>query len=259
MSLYTQYFGFAGSGLYLFDQMPFVHEQYYITPVVRDPFVYVDKVLDFQFEEIPVTLQSQYSASPNIKALTASFEELVPRAEIELYYEKIFNIYTAQGIGLDIWGRILGIGRLIQAQKDSFFGFNGSDLFGFDQMPFVHEDLTEFYEMPDYAYRKYLLITKAFSNISDSTAPVLNYVLGQIFEGQKAYVINTGVMQIRFVFDFFPDGLDLNIFKLGLLNRGAGVGYDFYAIPSAQTFGFAGSGLQGFNNGVFDVYGIENS
>ena len=35
----------------------------------------------------------------------------------------------------------------------------------------------------------------------------------------------------------------------------AGVGYDVYQVIPKHTFGFAGSGGQNFNNGVFQPYG----
>ncbi len=258
MAEYTKFLGFEGQGLFGFNQYPFVHEPFYITPPKLPDFVYIERDLDFDFEPVPVTLQSQYSASPSIKALTVSFENILPFKDIELFYSKIFNIYTAEGVGLDIWGRILGVGRLIDVPVVDAFGFFGSGLTGFNQDNFYYEAATNTYKMPDEAYRKYLLLVKAFSNVSDATAFSINYILSQLFPGKASYVLNAGVMQVRFVFEFYLDGLEKSIFDLGLINRGAGVGYEFYEIPTTETFGFAGSGLQGFNNGVFNVYGVKN-
>lgn len=211
---------------------------------------------NFNFEPVPTTLQSQYSASPNIAGLTSLFEAVLPNADIELFYSGIFNIDTAKGAGLDIWGRIIGVGRELQVEAGEFFGFDGSELCGFDNDAFYYPNLTNTFLMPDDAYRRYLLLTKAFANISDSAAPMLNYILSQIFSGKKAYVIPISTMQIRFVFEFALSGLERSIFSLGLLPRGAGVGYEYYEIETDNTFGFDCSGLESFNNGNFDQYGI---
>ena len=60
------------------------------------------------------TIQSQYSASRTIRALADSARvRIAPDADIALFYANIFNIATARGAGLDVWGRILGIGRKV--------------------------------------------------------------------------------------------------------------------------------------------------
>ena len=64
-------------------------------------------------------------------------------------------------------------------------------------------------------------------------------------------------MKIRVIFYFYLTSYEIEIFKnYGLLNRGAGVGWEYYQIDPDHTFGFDGSGLQPFNQGVFDPYGI---
>lgn len=215
-------------------------------------------MLNFNFEEIPTTLQSQYSASPNISALVSSFENILPNEDIELFYEKIFDIYTAQGVGLDIWGRILGIGRTISIQDNySYFGFQNQGLSGFNQESFYEKYTTSTFNMPDDAYRHYLLLTKAFANISSADSMTLNYILSEIFPEKRAYVLTVGTMQIRYVFEFELSALEVSVFNLGLLTRGAGVGYEYYQIPLETTFGFDGSECNSFENGVFESYAIQ--
>ena len=70
------------------------------------------------------TVQSQYAASPVIRALAESARiRIAPDADIELFYRSVFNIATASGAGLDIWGRILGIGRKVDiTELTDFFG-----------------------------------------------------------------------------------------------------------------------------------------
>lgn len=212
---------------------------------------------DFDFEDKPETLQSQYSTSNNIKNFVNIFEIVLPNEAIELFYKSIFDIDTAKGVGLDIWGRIIGIDREIVVEESNFFGFDGSDMDGFDNDAFSYPNATNTFKMEDDAYRQYLLLTKAFANISDATAPTINYILGQLFQNKKAYVLPISIMQIRFVFEFSLTELEQSIFNLGLLTRGAGVGYEYYQIDTESTFGFDGAELESFDNGVFDIYGIK--
>ena len=71
------------------------------------------------------TVQSQYAASPTIRALVDGFNKGVdPRSDTQLFYDRIFNPATAQGVGLDIWARIVGVERNVYLdQIDKNFGF----------------------------------------------------------------------------------------------------------------------------------------
>jgi hypothetical protein len=46
--------------------------------------------------------------------------------------------------------------------------------------------------------------------------------------------------------------------RYGLFNLGAGVGWEYYIIDQQQTFGFDGSGMQNFDNGIFAPYDITD-
>lgn len=199
------------------------------------------------------TVQSQYAASPRIRALIDGFSKrLDPAFDIDLLYTKIINIYTAEGWGLDNWGRILGIGREIEAINDDVFGFFGSLLTPFNNGNFYYQGLTNTYSLSDPAYRE-LLLVKALANISSADAHTLNLLLSRLFQNYgKAYVLEIGIMQIRIVFEFYLSPYQRTIAKTpGLLTRGAGVGLEIFEIDPQNTFGFSGSGLQPFNQGVF--------
>lgn len=59
-------------------------------------------------------------------------------------------------------------------------------------------------------------------------------------------------MTIRVVFEFYADAIQTAILQnYGLLARGGGVGWEWYQIDPATTFGFDGSALQPFNQGIF--------
>lgn len=213
-------------------------------------------------EKVSYAIQSQYSASEKILALAASFQKRIePRADVNLFYQKIFNIYTAEGEGLDIWGRILGIGRIIDGPPDvECFGFQGSNLYPFDQAPFIPDDALvppTYLTLDDDAFRL-MLLYKALANISASDAATQNRLLSVLIDtgvggfSGAAYVLEIGTMVIRWVFETRLTAEQLSIFSIvGTLARGAGVGWELYMIDKPRTFGFQGSGLQPFNQAPF--------
>lgn len=198
-------------------------------------------------EELMEFIQSQYSASPNICNLLETFRDNIsPKADIDLFYEMIFDISTARGIGLNTWGNILGIKRSIE---DPDTGFAKT--------------------LSDDGYRT-LLMYKALANIMDATASSLNRLVNLLYPDAKCYVIvvqlentenglkyNARPMHIRWVIAHFVEDEERAVFKVaGTLCRGAGVGWGMYSTDPNQVFGFAGGGWQPFNQGVFDPYGI---
>ena len=65
-------------------------------------------------------------------------------------------------------------------------------------------------------------------------------------------------MKLRVVFlSYEVQPYTMAIFKqYGLMNLGAGVGWEYYIIDPTETFGFAGSDMQNFDNGIFAPYGV---
>ena len=186
-------------------------------------------------EKTSYAIQSQYSASEKMLALVAGFQDRIdPHEDIDLFYEKIFNIHTAEGTGLDNWGLILQITRTI-ADPDT-----GTAI--------ILED--EYYRL--------LLLYKAMANISASTAAAQNDLLSVLINTgiaafpRAAYVLEVDTMVIRWVFESFLDDIQLAVFKAaGTLARGAGVGWELYAVNPDQVFGFDGSGMRPFNRAPF--------
>ena len=70
--------------------------------------------------------------------------------------------------------------------------------------------------------------------------------------------MNVGEMKIRIVFTFYLSAYQRALLReYGVLNVGAGVGMEYYQIDPDQTFGFNGSGLLPFNQGIFQPYTIQ--
>lgn len=180
-------------------------------------------------------IQSQYAASPVINALIDAYQvRLSPRRDIRLFYDKMFNILTAEGVGLDNWGVIVQIGRTI-TDPDTDVSITLDD---------------EYYRL--------LLLYKALANISASTAEAQNRLLSVLLSTGVAgmsgigYVLEIDTMEIRWVFEQDLTAAQLTIFKVaGTLARGAGVGWNMYAANKEHIFGFDGSELQPFNQAPF--------
>lgn len=73
------------------------------------------------------TVMKEYSNSATLLALLDDFDQWVDLSKFTTeFYDYVWNIDTAQGFGLDIWGRILGQSRYLQIAQtpDNNFGFN---------------------------------------------------------------------------------------------------------------------------------------
>ena len=151
------------------------------------------------------TIYSQYANSPIITQLLDYFSQAVDATEIiDTWYDQLWNIDTAEGYGLDVWGRIIGIGRVISVQETPYFSFENS---GGNEVPsawytwYSGEVLNSNYSLSDSAYRQ-LLLAKAASNIWNGSIPGLNAILRMLFPGQVAYVTDGQDMTMAYTFDF---------------------------------------------------------
>ena len=207
---------------------------------------------------IKETIFSQYANSPKILALISMVNDAIdPRYDIEQFYKQVFNIMTATDYGLDNWGRIIGVNRVVRMNPENSrtFGFytdpDSPNFTPFNVAPFYSTG-TSFssYSLPNELYRK-LLIVKAISNIIYATAQNINKFLKEVFN-KRAYYLITGTMQAEYIFEFSLTSFErLIVYTLGLLPNPCGVAVKYIEQPITDTFGFNGSGLQPFNQGTF--------
>lgn len=198
------------------------------------------------------SIQSQYAASPHMLALLVSKAALAdPGKDVMVWYDKIFNPRTAEGVGLDIWGRIVGANRTLEVGETRWFGFMQGRLQPFNQGVFWSgEQVYTTSDLSDEDFRT-LIFWKAAANIASAEAPALNQLLQNLFPGEVSYIIEVGVMHIRVVSRFQLSAVQEAIFRrYGLLAKGAGVGVEWLGVP-AHTLGFAGTELAPFDQGTF--------
>lgn len=187
------------------------------------------------------TLLSQYCDAPTIKGLLDSFNSAVdPTSDIANFYLNIWDINTAVGSGLDIWGAIVNVSRYLEVPaSDNYLGFEEAYLSSyastgpqpFDQAPFFSQvPITNTYALSDEIYRA-LIFIKAAVNIGNLSVPQINSFLQKFFGTPiggspygKAYVIDNLNQTFTYRFDFVPNAVQLAIVQnSGVFPRPAGV------------------------------------
>lgn len=175
------------------------------------------------------TIISQYANSPIIDQLIANFDSYVDQTiNLQSFFDLMWNVDTAQGYGLDVWGRIVGVTRTLQVQGDqSYFDFEESGLSGngFGQQPFyAGVPITSNFELSDDAFRT-LIFAKALANISDGSIKSLNQLLINLFPARgNAYVTDGLNMTMTYTFAFQLTSVELAIVsQSGVLPKPTGV------------------------------------
>lgn len=175
------------------------------------------------------TVISQYANSPILLALIESTNDAIdPTPLFDAFYQLIWNIDTAQGYGLDVWGRIVGVGRVLQVPIGGFLGFeedSGAETFG-SGVFYAGIGLTGNFALSDTVYRR-LILAKAMANITDGGTQSFNALLILLFPGYgNARVVDNENMTITLTFDSALSPTDRAIIsQSGVLPVPAGVSF----------------------------------
>lgn len=179
--------------------------------------------------DVQRTVISQYSASPTLVQLILSMNQyLDPAANIDAFYDLVWNVDTAEGWGLDVWGRIVGVGRVLAVANDKVFGFDEASTASaspFNEGTFyVGGATTNNYSLTDAAYRV-LILAKALANISDGSVPAINQILLRLFPGRGNCYVTDGLdMTMTYTFDFDLTAVEQAIVEQsGVLPKPCGV------------------------------------
>ena len=200
----------------------------------------------------------QYSASSRIKQLISYHTEYFSASWVDEFYNVVWNVDTAKGFGLDIWGRIVGLqdGRNAEINNVKYLGFRTESV-SQGWMTFgagVFYDGGSFgggFTLTDEAFR-IAILAKAFANISDMTVPSLNKMLQSVFSDRgRCYVRDMWGMEIQYVFEFQLTRWERWLFQSDRVPSPGGVLVSIVILPD-DLFGFneAGAGSQTFNHGT---------
>lgn len=211
------------------------------------------------------TIISQYGNSATITQLVRNMNQYVdPRADFDAFYDFVWNVETAQGFGLDIWGRIVNISRELTIPAAlTYFGYNEASpgSYPFGEAPFfvASSDATQTYRLADDAYRT-LILTKALANISAVNAPTLNQLMLNLFAARgRCYVNDMGGMQLRYTFEFLLTDFEYAIMtQSGAIPRPAGVGA-YIITTDAPVFGFSEAAAAPFDQAPFIQEGATHA
>lgn len=217
--------------------------------------------------DVDITVISQYANSSTILQLIKNMAQYMRQdVNFQNFYNFVWNVNTAQGFGLNIWGRIVDISRLLEIPNNlNLFGFENSQVppgvqpFNFGVFNVPGGEVSQSYLLPDDAYRT-LILVKALANISRTDAPSINRLLQNLFPNRgKAYVIDLGGMAMQFTFEFQLTITEYAILsQSGALPHPAGVRVAIVTVPAGvDLFGFAEApGSDTFGFGVFYLPGI---
>jgi hypothetical protein len=178
------------------------------------------------------TVLSQYANSPKITGMITSFNAAIDQTEnIDNLYDMIWNVLTATGYGLDVWGRIVGVTRSLtflgtvtflgNEEASSWTGFGPAAGQG---ILFSGGGTTTNVQLSDTDFRR-LILAKAAGNVSDGSIPSLNSILLGLFplRGNCFVVDNLNMtMTLKFQFQLTPIELAI-IQQSGVLPYPTGV------------------------------------
>ena len=164
-----------------------------------------------------VPIISQYKNSPTMDAMILAFNAAMDQTEnISNLYDFIWNVLTAQGYGLDVWGRIVGISRTIAIPGSiQYLGFDEAGVgnwTGFGQgILYSGGGTTTNYIFDDTDFRR-LILAKAASNIWNGSIPSYNQILLNLFpERGLCYLADNKNMSMTQTFHFALSPVDIAI------------------------------------------------
>jgi hypothetical protein len=221
-------------------------------------------------ENVDKTIISQYSNAATLVQLIHNMDGYIdPSADIDAFYSNIWDIDSAFGKGLDIWGKIVGLetGRILKIPSSELnLGFNEAGTLSatpFGSGAFYSgSPVSQNYYLGDDAFRT-LILVKALANITDGSIPSYNKLLQSLFAGRgRCYVNDLGNMQMRYTFEFYLQPFEMAIMtQAGVLPRPTGVFASVAQIPVPNIFGFAEAGTASaapFGQGTFFT-GAQNA
>ena|SRR5579862_7916600 len=184
-----------------------------------------------------VTIISQYATAPTLISLVHSVNDwLDPQANLDSFYDLIWNVDTAVGYGLDVWGRIVGVSRVLHAAAGTYLGFaepaDNSET-PFNQAPFYSgQTTTGNFALTDDGFRT-LIFAKALSNITDGSIRGINQILMTLFPGRgNCYVTDNQDMTMVYHFGFLLSPVEAAIvLASGVMPKPAGVAVTVVQVP----------------------------
>lgn len=188
-----------------------------------------DPIGDVQAFDVWTTVLSQYANSPILMQLILNMDSYLDQtANFDAFFDLVFNIDTAQGYGLKVWGQIVNVSNVLSVPDgELWLGFEeaGETAQPFNQAPFFSgQQINNNFILTDSAYRV-LIFAKALANICDGSIPAINQILLNLFPGRgNCYVVDGLDMTMAYKFEFDLSSVELAIIsQSGALPKSTGV------------------------------------
>lgn len=179
------------------------------------------------FDPAP-TIISQYANSPVMLALISAMSKWVCGAGMfNDFFNKVWNLDSAEGYGLDVLGRIVGASRIVNLPAPgTYIGFAGqttAENWGFGEW-YRGAVTTNNIRLLDDTYR-HVIAAKVLANVWDGSIPGANRILMTLFPGYgNCYMADDGTMAISYHFGSALSPVDFAIASQeGILPRPCGV------------------------------------
>ena len=174
-------------------------------------------------------IQTQYAFSADFQNLGSLAQDVIDATpDLERLHAAAMDPQTAYGVYLDWWGQKVGVDRFIKVRGE--------------------------YVRFDDDYFRFLILYRAACNISNGSADAANKLLQRLTD-TTVFVVDYLDMSVNsiVIIGNISDLQAMILQTYGLLNRPSGVLTNFLIIyPDEQIFGFEGSGLLPFDQGVFN-------
>lgn len=187
---------------------PYPHAPLTSSNAIGDFIIGVSPIGQISPFDVWSTIINQYANSPIISQLCVNMGQYLDQIQnFSDFYNTMWNVDTAVGLGLDIWGRIVGVQRVLHVPVGTrYLGFaeaGGLTVDPFNQSPFYSgATLTDNFTLSDDAFRV-LIFAKALANITDGSTKSINQLLINLFPDRgNAYVVDNGNMTMTYTFEF---------------------------------------------------------
>lgn len=196
------------------------------------------------------TIISQYANSDVLVNLIADFDSWADQTQnFDSFYSNVWNIETAVGYGLDLWGRIVGIPRnVLVTESAGYFAFDDPAR-GFDNPNapiYTSGPLTKTVNvsLSNDDYRN-LLLAKAATNICDGSVAGIMSAYNKFFGNYNTPIFINENNSTRMSYDVCQVGYAISLTNLAILSNGslplkpAGVAANYYVVSKqGPMFGF---------------------
>lgn len=172
----------------------------------------------------------QYESAEKLKKIISNKQSFL-KENVEDFFnnwlKNVFTIDTANGFGLDLWGKFLGVPR----------------------PSYIDDGQTVYFT--DDQYRT-VIKGRLMLMMSNGSIHSINKYLNYLFPDKPVFAMDYYNMTMNIIFFYTPSAQEMAIIQMdGFLPRPAGVKVNYVIAPQDEVFGFDGQDMSTFDQGTF--------